>query len=399
MRGATEVMLRVDVEVKGDKGKLTVDKMKFDNAGTTAAADIEGAKMFVTDTVSTFYDYHAFGDVQIAAPYEFEGSYEVNFPGVYRFWLVYDIAADAAVGNTLSATPVSLTVDGREKTLDGNAVSCQVKAGFSGTYTVGTSGDADYATLTEAIAVLKDGIDGPVVFELESGVYREVVNVPEVRGASDQNSITIRSKSGNYRDVTIVDDKYIEPNVPSSEKVASEFGVLTFAGVDYCSVENLTIRTSDAAYPAVVRVKFGSRHCTLYGCRIEGPKSTSISQDITLVEMYSRNIAGDNNDCFTVEGCQLEGGYKGITIGANWVNTPAYEKGAVIHNNRFVNQTSKSIYLQGEESYTLSGNTVVNDETTLSFTAFDLRRGFEQCVVEGNVFTLNVMLPPFMWNM
>ena len=174
MRGATEVMLRVDVEVKGDKGKLTVGKMKFDNAGTTAAADIEGAKMFVTDTVSTFYDYHAFGDAQIAAPYEFEGSYEVNFPGVYRFWLVYDIAADAAVGNTLSATPVSLTVDGLEKTLDDNAVSCQVKAGFSGTYTVGTSGDADYATLTEAIAALKDGIDGPVVFELESGVYREV---------------------------------------------------------------------------------------------------------------------------------------------------------------------------------------------------------------------------------
>ena len=389
MRGATEVMLRVDVEVKGDKGKLTVGKMKFDNAGTTAATDIEGARMFATDTVATFFDYHPFGDVQIAAPYEFAGNYEVNFPGVYRFWLVYDVSTEAVVGHTLSATPVSLTVDGKETVMESNAVSTQVKAGFSGTYTVGTSADANYATLSDAVAALKDGIDGPVVFELEDGVYREVVNVPEVRGASDQNTITIRSKSGNYRDVTLVDDKYIEPNVPSDKKVESEFGVFTFAGVDYCRVENLTIRTSDAAYPAVVRVKYGSTHCTLYGCHIEAPKTTTISQDITLVEMYGRNIAGDNNDYFTVEGCLLEGGYKGITIGASWVNTPAYEKEVVVHNNRFVNQTSKSVYLQGEESYTLSGNTVVNDETTLSFTAFDLRRGFKQCVVEGNVFTLN----------
>lgn len=53
--------------------------------------------------------------------------------------------------------------------------------GFKGTYTVGVSDKADYASIGDAVNAMKDGIDGPVVFELENGTYNEVVNIAEIK--------------------------------------------------------------------------------------------------------------------------------------------------------------------------------------------------------------------------
>lgn len=390
MKGGHEPMLRVDVEVKGDKGEMLIGGLSFDGEGTTRLADIARASVFATDTVSVFYENFPYGKPAEKHPYEFTDDYKVTLPGVYRFWLVYDLAEDAAVGNTVAVSAKTITVDGKVQTIaSSEKATASVKKGFSGNYTVGASAEADYATLSEAVAAMADGIDGPVVIELEKGVYEDVVSVPHISGASEHNRIVIKSKSGDYRDVELKSNRYVEPNVPSDEKVHSEFGVFTFAGIDYCELQGVTVSTIDDGYPAVIRVKYGSKNCAVRNCRLVAPKSVSISKDITLIEMYSRNQAGDTNDYFTVEGCQLEGGYKGITVGANWVNTPAYETNAVIRNNTFVNQTSKSVYLQGEQYYTLTGNVVVNDETSLSFTAFDLRRGFGSCVVSDNAFRLS----------
>lgn len=384
LRGANAVMLRVDVEVKGDKGELTVDGLKFDGKGTSFSTDIASARVYCTDTVSVFMSMKQYGETLTESPYQFSGSYQVTLPGVYKFWLVYDISTDALVENTIKATPVSVTAQGEEVLIkEPFAAEGYVVEGFKGTYTVGTSENADYASIADAINAIKGGIDGPVVFELESGIYDEAVSVPQVKGASVVNTITVKSKTGNYRDVTIEHNKYQEPNVESNEKVHAGYGVITLAGADYFTLDGVTVTTTDISYPALIRLKDAACHATIKNCHLHA--GTSLED---LLESYSRNIAADTNDYLTVENCLLEGAKKGLGIGSSWVNTPSYETGACVRNNTFRNQASKAIYLTGAKAYSITGNEIYNDMATASYTALDLRKGVGQCIIASNIIHL-----------
>ena len=390
LRGSLHNMLRFDIEVLGDKGLMTVDGFKMGTEGTANIADIAKATVFATDTVKTFMDLNKFAETAVAANYELNGKYEITLPGTYRFWLQYEISPETEIGNKLYALPKAVVYDGdKEVTLPAYAqANTTVMAGFNGTYTVGKSETADYIDFETAIAAMKDGIDGPVVFEIESGEYDETVAVPEIKGTSEFNTVTFKSKTGDFNDVTIYSNRYIEPSVPSDQKVAAEMGVVTFEGADYVTFEGVTIKTPDTSYPAVVRVKFAAVHNTLRNCRIIAPQATSISEDISIVELYSRNIAGDNNDFFTVEGCTIEGGYRGVAIGSSWVYNPSRERGARIVNNKFFEQGSRAIYGPGQSTFTISGNEIVNKTTTVSFNAIDLRACFGECIISNNTLDI-----------
>lgn len=385
LKGSDMVMLRMDIEVKGDKGEFTIGGLKFDSKGTSFSTDIASARVYCTDTVSVFMDMKQYAETLKESPYQFNGNYTATLPGVYKFWLVYGISGDALTGNVIKATPVSVTAQGTEIQIkEAFTAEGYVVEGFKGTYTVGTSESADYASVADAINAMKDGIDGPVVFELESGIYNEIVNVPEIKGASATNTITLKSKTGSYRDVKIVGGRYSEPDVPSDEKVHAGYGVVTVTGADYFTLEGVTVTTSDLSYPAIVRLKDASCHVSVRNCYLH----TEMSADMPLLETYSRNIAADTNDHLTVENCLLEGGSKGLSIGASWVYTPSYETGACVRNNTFRNQGTKAVYLPGEKNYSFIGNEIYNDQATASYTALDLRRGFGQCIIANNIINL-----------
>ena len=55
-------MLRVDVEIKGDKGEFTLDALKFSNEGTSFSTDIASARVYCTDTVSVFMNTNQYGE-------------------------------------------------------------------------------------------------------------------------------------------------------------------------------------------------------------------------------------------------------------------------------------------------------------------------------------------------
>jgi len=385
LRGANAVMLRVDVEIKGDKGEFTLDALKFSNEGTSFSTDIASARVYCTDTVSVFMNTNQYGETLKELPYQFDGNYTATLPGIYKFWLVYDISGDALTGNTIKATPVSVTAQGTETQIEEPfSAEGYIVEGFKGTYTVGVSDKADYASIGDAVNAMKDGIDGPVVFELENGTYNEVVNIAEIKGTSAVNTITIKSKSGSYRDVKIVGGRYIAPDVDSNEKVHAGYGVVTVAGADYFTLDGVTVTSSDVSYPAIVRLKDASCYVTVRNCYLY----TEMSADMSLIETYSRNIAADTNDYLVVENCLLEGANKGMSLGASWVNTPSYEAGACVRNNTFRNQGAKAIYLQGMKAYSVTGNEFYNDRATASYTALDMRRGFEQCVIADNIINL-----------
>lgn len=394
LRGANQNMVRIDVEILGDKGNYTINGFKFNTKGTSAIADIQKATIIETDTTSTFFEAAKFGELdKVTANFSISGEYKVTLPGVYRFWLQYAIAPTAKVGNRIAVTPseVLTETDNVNKLTEPKQALTTIAEGFHGTYTIGTSSDANYPTFAAAIDAMKDGIDGPVVFEVESGVYEEAVIMPKITGTSATNTITFKSKTGNYDDVTITHNSYVAPNVPSDLKVESELGVWTNAGADYVTLEGITIMTLDITYPAVVKVKFNSEHFTIRNCHLVTEMSTDYSNDITVVDLYGRNMAGDNNDFFTIENSVIEGGHKGIHLGASWAYTPSYERGAKVINNKFMGQGSKSVYLEGQIDFSISNNTFVNDQTDKSgFYALDLRRCFGEVHLDANSFDLNL---------
>ena len=60
-------------------------------------------------------------------------------------------------------------------------------AQLSGTYTIGASG-ADYSTIGLAVgALLGNGVNGPVTFDIMPGTYAEAIYLPAINGLSDSS--------------------------------------------------------------------------------------------------------------------------------------------------------------------------------------------------------------------
>ncbi|MEO6694498.1 MAG: hypothetical protein ABIY50_08215, partial [Ignavibacteria bacterium] len=71
---------------------------------------------------------------------------------------------------------------------------------LSGTYTIGVGGD--YITITSAVsALVTNGVNGPVIFNIKSGRYDESVTLDSIPGTSITNTVTFQSQSGNPDDV------------------------------------------------------------------------------------------------------------------------------------------------------------------------------------------------------
>lgn len=93
---------------------------------------------------------------------------------------------------------------------------------LNGTYTIGSGGD--YLSIISAVNDASiQGINGPVIFNILSGVYNENVDIPVFPGSDSNNTFTIKSFSGNSSDVLV-----------------DHIGV----GGTYITIQNLSLNTS-----------------------------------------------------------------------------------------------------------------------------------------------------------
>ncbi len=73
---------------------------------------------------------------------------------------------------------------------------------LNGTYTIGSGGD--YPAIDSALGVAeKEGISGPVIFNILTGIYNETINIHFIPGNSSLNTLTLKSFTGNTSDVEI----------------------------------------------------------------------------------------------------------------------------------------------------------------------------------------------------
>lgn len=76
-------------------------------------------------------------------------------------------------------------------------------AQLNGSYTIGGA-TPNYNTINAAVADLNvQGVSGPVVFNIRTGLYNEQIYLNAVTGASVTNTITFQSETNNANDVTL----------------------------------------------------------------------------------------------------------------------------------------------------------------------------------------------------
>lgn len=220
-------------------------------------------------------------------------------------------------------------------------------AGLSGTYLIGPSVGADHATFSSAVSALVTcGISGPVVFEVESGIYTEQVSLPQITGSSATNSITFRSQANDSSAVVLT--------YPSSAVAANNF-TLRMNGADFVAWNRITIeRTGTSTYAQAVIFDSavgaaGSQGTRFTHCRLRGTTAMVAYGDLIL------SAANGHEDSVRVEHTRFEDG----TYGFRWYAATDNDL-LLVQDNVFVGQLVAGLGLVvSDRSFTLRRNSVL----------------------------------------
>lgn len=112
-----QVILRIEVVMSGSNNPLSATSFSLSTTGTSNTADIANAKLYYTGTSSTFSTSNQFGSTvnNPSGNFTINGSQQLQ-NGTNYFWLTYDIANNATVGNVVDATCNSITIGGTGRT-------------------------------------------------------------------------------------------------------------------------------------------------------------------------------------------------------------------------------------------------------------------------------------------
>lgn len=351
MKGATQVgMMHMIVNVSGDKGSVSLDEFHF-KTPNMSSSDFTQAEIYYTDTSSVF----GLGDLYGSCtnqPVKISGKQVIRKAGKYHFWLTYDIGNSCQVGALFEAHLSSVKINNVSTSVF-SSITAQstVKSGMHGHYTIGASGSGErhFTTFAQAVAALKQGVDGKVEFTVEAGNYPEQLKLPAINGTSLQNTVTFKATPGS---VTLAKNTYNKPAY-GEEK----FGMFSFVGADYIVLDGLNFTTTEQ-WPSLVNLKHASQHITIKNCHFIYPMVDSSLQKMTLIDAIADNTAYQNNDYITIENCQFEGGYFQVCItGAGAVYLPA-QKGAIIRNNQFRDFGATGIILTREHGFEINHNSL-----------------------------------------
>ena len=388
VRGSTDAeLLKVKINVAGDKNPLTVDSFKFSFDGTSEASDVTMAKLFYTASAENYGNGKLIasavpsnGEVELAPAEEMS----LNSDGKYNFWLAVDVAADAQKGNAITAQLTSLTIGGEEiaaEKIDAVAATRSVTEGLKGEYVIGSSSEADYATIGEAVEALADGIEGAVTFLIEDGTYAENVMINDVDGASAEHSIKFVSRSGDREKVIITGSGYTEPAYGETK-----YGLFAVVHTPYVTLENLSIKPQSQSYPYAVHAYNQSRHFTLKNCVVKADPVITGSSGMSLVKAEALNDEACNNDFMTIENCAFEGGYIALYLGGTSYVAYTKEQGLVVRGNSVTDAGSKGIYVTDETDALIEGNVVTSTKTQkTNYSSIDISRCRGELIVRNNV--------------
>lgn len=207
------------------------------------------------------------------------------------------------------------------------AYSKRLFGNLCGTYTIGGN-NPDFQNIESAMRSLQDaGINCPVILKIRNGIYQEQLELNNIPGASEVNTVTFESESRDSSKVTIT-------NVNSGGN------------------QNFTIRLYDASHIRFKNIAF----------EIEGP------------EWYASLLIGGKYKDLEISGCQFE------TKGGNAKSIYASENGEQIRitGNRFSGSNNHVM------AFDLKGSAVISNNTLIGIKEYGITGYFYQAIISGN---------------
>lgn len=214
--------------------------------------------------------------------------------------------------------------------------------GLKGTYSIGTKGD--YLNFTAAVTALNTfGVCGPVVFEVEDGIYTEQIILTEVKGMNAINTVTFQSMNMDPSLVTLEFSGTSKNNF-----------VIWMNGADYFHFDNLTIFNKGVTFGTVLLINGNATNNTWTNNIIQGDSNvTSTSTNMALV-FSNAGISLDSMNTF--ESNAFKYGSIGFYYYGN--TTTELESGTVITNNSFTDFYYRGLHMYYQKDMKISGNTL-----------------------------------------
>ncbi|ANE50102.1 gliding motility-associated C-terminal domain-containing protein [Flavisolibacter tropicus] len=264
--------------------------------------------------------------------------------------------------------------------ITGYSASVRVTGGgaISGTFTINAAlptGGSNFQTITDAINSLKCGINGPVVFNVQSGSgpYNEQVIIPAINGASIANTITFNGNGATIQALPLSATPYL----------------IRLDGADYVTINNFTIKAkAGSSFGWGIHLANGADNNNITNCNIDISAVTNTTQNnsagivvsnsntsVTATGSASNNIISNNT---------ITGAFQGVIIyGA------AGSLNAV--SNTITRNTIKYFYANGIDLSNNNGAVVSFNDISRGnrvdgdiFTGIQLAAGNKKCIVNAN---------------
>jgi hypothetical protein len=237
---------------------------------------------------------------------------------------------------------------------------------LSGEFTIGSSENADFASVNDAINALKcGGVSGPTNFVMENGTYKERVVISTIPGASAFNTVTFESKSGNNADVVI--------------SYGSSDATLVLNGTSYVNFENLTIDHKSSTYGNALRTDGKASNLRFKGVVFDGVEVTRTGSNSATV-LFANNAP--LND-IAIEDCEINNGSIGISKGGK--SADLMDSKTSITGTLFFNQYEAGLALANEDAPVITNNVISTLSTYGSFKAIDLDNAANNLIVSNNI--------------
>lgn len=338
-------ILRVRIVTQYQTSPLALTDLFLNTTGTNNTLDISGAKIYYTGNNGDFYAINQFGGTAYpTSPFSFSGN-QILQPGPNFFWLVYDVAYAALIGDSLDAVFDSLIIGGTTyvPTNPNPAGSREIVMPMAGIYTIDTAGTGpnNYLSFNSAVDdLMMRGVSGPVVFNVAPGNYHEQVLISDVPDGSATNNITFQSANGDSTSVVLKFN-------PQSN---SENYTLAFIGAHFINVKNITLFSMGPYYSTAILIRGGSSDIEFNGNRIFAPPTNNTSNDRALV----RSIGNNFNTRFIQN--QLRGGSMGMQCEGQSNFNLSY--GTQIFQNHFLHQYYRGCTLGYQDAPEITGNVI-----------------------------------------
>lgn len=214
--------------------------------------------------------------------------------------------------------------------LSGIALMAPAYAQLNGTYKIGGA-TPDYPNLVAAVNDLNtQGVSGPVIFDIRSGTYTGQATIKNITGASNVNTITIKSETGNRNDVTI----------DFAPTAAATSFIIRLENSSYVTIKDLTVTTTAATFGRLIEFVNSASNNIIENCMLDGAGTSSNMSCI-----FGDDFKGSNN---TIRGNTFTRGYYGISLSGTSATLANATKNTVIENNTFddVYYYSNNLYYQ-----------------------------------------------------